>query len=124
MANASFVHRNGPVTLVSMTRFHASDGNLVYAPAVERARVVYEDVDPAQGVHRLGKEVLDILFAGNVGGHGYDPRAVFGQFLCGLSEPLGIPGRDDHVAPFLRKYACDALADTGTAARDNRCFSF
>ena len=124
MANASFVaqKRTGDVGIdYAIPRL---GGNLIDASAVERARVVYEDVEAAQGIHRLGKEVLDIVFAGNVGGHGYDPRAVFGQFLCGLIEPLSIPGRDDYVAPFLRKYAGDALADSRTAARNNRRFSF
>ena len=94
---------------------HVDDGG-----ALEDARVVDQDVEPAEARDDLLEQRDDLRFDGDVGGHDQHVGAEAAQLVRGLGEPGTVARRDDEVGALRRERAGDPLPYPRSAAGNRR----
>ena len=93
----------------------------VEGPGRWSARIVHDDVEPAEGIDCRGDEALDVVQLRHIAGHRDDFRVGRRlDFLSRRIELFAAPGADRNAAAFPRQSERHRAADTATSASDQR----
>jgi hypothetical protein len=83
------------------------------------ARVVHQDVDPAEVRHGLAHHGVDVAGVADVCGHRDGPPAPILNYFRGRCRTLSVDIGDGYGGAGFRKHGGNARADPGTGSGDN-----
>ena len=121
---ASREHRKTAVRLMSTTSCQSSRGDLVYGTAFEYPRIVDEQVDPSEPLHRLPEQLQHLPLVRQVRLHHEHLRPEAPKLLGGRLQVVPVPGRGGQIGPIPSECSRDPLPDPGARPRNDSYLPF